>query len=236
MEKNANPRIVIVIFVCAITCFLSACFAQAQESWGSPASAWHAGAAPPRAAATRTAASGPGSGWSAGKETVPSQRQAGGVWHDGSTLSASTSGMSAKYLTSGSRPLSKPVGLAPLPRVGHGGTSSGKSHVSRSPNGPAGLNRAGSQISQRSGIRNGITGSAHGSRARSAAAGRHGQSASSGRKGTKDSSSRSGTSTQGDTTLRSLTGTGNSQPTDSFGLERPSASSELKSPLGQTPR
>ena len=240
--KDSNPRNALIVSLCAAVCLLSCNFARAQETWGATGagSAWQAGSAQASAPAARATVSGAGSHWSAGAGSIPSQRQPGGIWQEGSrqegsTLSAATSPKSARSSASGTNPFTKPAGLASLgalPGIGRVGAVpnhvrvSNKMQVSRSSNGSHALNRAGASTGLHSGVGRSGPAGAHKQRLGAAANGHRRESGSQSRNGTKASPPGTSSSMQSNSALKALSDT--ALPTDSLG-------SEMQSPLSEQP-
>jgi hypothetical protein len=101
-----HQKIVFGVALLASACLLNPPTAPAQESWGSGSSAsrWQAGAAATAPKPQRDANSSGGSTWSGGKAGFVSGNQVGGVWHDGSGLSASGMTNAGSQLAGGRAP------------------------------------------------------------------------------------------------------------------------------------
>lgn len=227
--KDSVLRMALIISVCAAVCFLSSRLTQAQEASSATGagSSWQARAAKAATPAPRVAVSGSSSSWSAGAGSIPTKRQPGGVWQEGSTSNAAVIKRFAKITAPGANPLNNhaaQASLAASPGIGRVGAVPYKMQVSKSSNGLHALNRAGSSTGLHSGVGRSGPAGAHGSRARSAATGHRGQSDSQSRNGTKASSPSQSSSTESDSSMKALSNT--PMPTDSLGSDQQSPPSE----------
>jgi hypothetical protein len=148
-----RKSISIAVFTSAF--FLSHCSAYGQETWGtSGASSWGAGST---SSATSTAhvQSGASSSWNAGRGSVESGSQKGGVWHAGSALAPiatneSGSGIGKNTLET-SQPL-RPVASKAAPPAGrHISPAVGKTQISHLSGGHSLSANAHSSIGRRGG-------------------------------------------------------------------------------------
>jgi hypothetical protein len=125
------------ILLCFIACSVSPHDMRAQQAASS-----HFGASAPQPASTapvRSTGTGGGSSWGAGKGSFSNPAQPGGVWHDGSTLSAGTgiAHNTAQAHAADTEPLSTGGNIA-APSSGtkapsfRGTAASGTAHLSRS--------------------------------------------------------------------------------------------------------
>jgi hypothetical protein len=224
--KGTTVRNASAIAVSAVACFLSAQAAPAQASWGSSsgASSWQAGSTNGSVPAARAVTSGGGSSWTAGKGSVESAPQPGGVWRDGSTLNAPVSKVPAKGSPTDTYSIGQPRGPSGIGQTP--ATNPGSSPPSRIqlPHSSVGLHPS-------SGLHSGIGSNSHGgafksSNARTSTIGRRSQSASSGA-GQKRNAVSSGlhSTTPSDSSLKSL-----ADPSSSDTLEK-----EMQTTLGETP-
>jgi hypothetical protein len=147
------PQFVLAIAVGSVLGLPCARLAQAQESWGgsgSSASLWRAGASASTgsSASGHAAPAGGSSSWTPGRGSFATAGQAGGIWHEGSSLAGAGTRIPSKTAANGSNQLNRraalTAGLAGSSssirstsslRVSTGAHSSGSSHAAKTPNG-----------------------------------------------------------------------------------------------------
>jgi hypothetical protein len=118
----------------ASACFLSLCPAYGQETWGTAgASSWGAGSTSGATSTAQAAQSGGNASWIAGRGSVESRSQKGGVWHAGSALvpvasnlPGSSAAKSAVEASQSPRPVAS---KATPPAVGHNPHAVGKAQI-----------------------------------------------------------------------------------------------------------
>jgi hypothetical protein len=119
-----GPKKILLFAAAALACFPNLNAASAQETWGQGggASVWQAGSTPNTTSPRPTAGSGGGASWTAGRSSLASGVQRGGVWHDGAAVPATLSKVPTRGPAAGALPTNKVTGvttLKPLPAVVH---------------------------------------------------------------------------------------------------------------------
>jgi hypothetical protein len=114
--KHAASQIALTAVLVTVGCVAQAAHAQTNESWGGQgsASSWRAASTKATGASAGSIATGAESSWTAGKGSVAAHGEPGGVWSDGSTLSATTGPATVSKSAAGTGSPTKPVGLMRL--------------------------------------------------------------------------------------------------------------------------